>query len=66
MILQESTTTTTTDALTTILEGTGTLTTLVGDVFDLLTANPLLSLFLAASLVGLGIGLFRRLRRAAG
>ena len=65
MILQE-TPTPTTDALTTILEGTGTLTTLVGDVFDLLTANPLLSLFLAASLVGLGIGLFRRLRRAAG
>lgn len=48
-----------------ILASTSTLTTLVGDVFDLMTANPLLTLFLAASLVGIGITLFKKIKRAA-
>lgn len=48
-----------------ILAGTETLTKLVTNVFDLMVANPLLVLFLAASLIGLGIGLFRKLRGAA-
>lgn len=49
----------------TILAGTSTLSTLVGEVFTLLTANPLLTLFLAASLIGLGLSLFRKLKRTA-
>ncbi|MCI9403739.1 MAG: hypothetical protein HFF04_08720 [Oscillospiraceae bacterium] len=48
-----------------ILAGTSTLTTLVGDVFTLMTANPLLTLFLASSVIGTGIALFRKLRRAS-
>lgn len=48
-----------------ILAGTSTLTTLVGDVFTLMTANPLLTLFLASSLITLGIGIFRKLRKAS-
>jgi hypothetical protein len=48
-----------------ILAGTSTLATLVGEVFTLLTANPLLTLFLASSLIGLGLGLFRKLKRTA-
>lgn len=57
--------TTTPTAMETILAGTSTLSTLVGDVFTLLTANPLLTLFLSASLIGLGLGLFRKLKRTA-
>lgn len=48
-----------------ILAGTSTLTTLVGDVFKLMTANPLLCVFLAASLVGVGIGLFKKFKGAS-
>ena len=57
--------TTPTTGLDTILAGTSTLSTLVGEVFTLLTANPLLTLFLAASLIGLGLSLFRKLKRTA-
>ena len=49
----------------TILVGTSTLSKLVGEVFTLMTANPLLTLFLAASLIGLGLGLFKKLKRTA-
>lgn len=58
-------TTTTPTGMEAILAGTSTLTTLVGDVFTLMTANPLLTLFLASSVIGIGIGLFRRLRKAS-
>lgn len=48
-----------------ILASTSTLTTLVGDVFELMTANPLLTLFLAASVIGLGISVFKSIKGAA-
>lgn len=48
-----------------IIEATGTITTLVGDVFGMITANPLLCVFCAASLIGVGIGVFKRIKRAA-
>lgn len=48
-----------------ILASTGTLTTLVGDVFELMTANPLLTLFLAASVITIGISMFRKIKGAA-
>ena len=30
-----------------------------------MTSNPLLSLFLAASLLGVGVGVFRKIKRAS-
>lgn len=52
-------------AMTTLLGGITTITTLVGDTFTMITGNPLLTVFAATSLVGVGIGVFRRLKRAA-
>ena len=43
-----------------------TLTSLVNSVFSMLTGNPLLVLFLAAGLLGVGIRVFTKLRGAAG
>lgn len=51
--------------LSAVLAGTSTITTLVGDVFDMITANPLLCVFVAASLLGVGISVFKRIKRAA-
>lgn len=48
-----------------ILAATSTITTLIGDVFELMTANPLLVLFLAASVITIGIGIFRKIKGAA-
>lgn len=59
-ITQEATT-----GIAAILGGTPTLTTLVGDVFNMITGNGLLVVFAAAGLIGVGIGIFRRLKRAA-
>lgn len=42
-----------------------TVTRLVSSVFELITGNPLLAVFVAIGLFGSGIGLFRKLRRAA-
>ena len=58
-IVQEAT------GISAILAGTGSLTTLVGDVFNMITGNGLLVVFAAAGLIGVGIGIFRRLKRAA-
>lgn len=41
------------------------LGTLMGNVWDLMTANPLLLLFTCVSLVGIGVGVFRSIKRAA-
>jgi hypothetical protein len=38
---------------------------LVGGVFDIIIENPVLIVFLAAGLVGVGISIFRKLRGAA-
>lgn len=59
-IIQEATNT-----IATVLEGTETITTLVGDVFDMIVSNPLLCVFVAASLLSVGIGIFKRIKRAA-
>jgi len=39
--------------------------TVIGEVFTALTGNALLVFFLAASVLGVGIGMFKRLRGAA-
>lgn len=52
-------------AIQTLTGAVSTITTLVGDVFDLIVSNPLLTVFAAASLLGLGISFFKRMKRAA-
>lgn len=52
-------------AMESITGGMSTITTIVGDVFTLMTSNPLLCVFLAASLVGVGIAIFRKIKGAA-
>ena len=48
-----------------VMSGMGTIISLMGKVWDLLTSNPLLTLFVAASLLPVGIALFTSLRNAA-
>lgn len=49
----------------TITAAMSTVTELVGTVFTAMTANAYLTVILAASLLGLGIGVFKRLRGAS-
>ena len=51
--------------MTAVLESTSTITAMVGDVFDMIVSNPLLCVFVAASLLSVGIGIFKRIKRAA-
>ena len=48
-----------------ILETSTTLADLVKDVWDMMTANPLLLVFICASLVTLGFSFYRKAKRAA-
>lgn len=48
----------------TVLESTDTITTMIAKVFSLITSNWYLTLFLGMSLLGLGIGGFKKLKRA--
>ena len=48
-----------------ILENSTTLADLVKDVWDMMTANPLLLGFICASLVTLGFSFYRKAKRAA-
>ena len=41
------------------------LTTLMTNVWTMMTSNELLTLFLATSLLGVGVGVFRMIKRAA-
>ena len=41
------------------------VTELMVEVWELMTSNPLLTLFLAASLLSVGVGAFRKIKRAA-
>lgn len=52
-------------AMTALITGIGDVTTVVGSVFTLITGNPLLAFFVAASLVGVGIGVFQQAKGAA-
>ena len=51
--------------ISTITAAIPTLTTLVSGVFDLMVANPLLVVFLAAGLIKVGITIFKGAKRAA-
>ena len=48
-----------------VTTGISTVTTLVGDVFDMITSNPVLTVFLGFVLVGGAIGVFRKLKSSA-
>lgn len=52
-------------SMETILAAGETVTTLVGDVFDMMTANPILTVMLMASLVGVGVSVYKRIKKAA-
>lgn len=42
-----------------------TLVTLTGEVWELMTSNALLTLFLAVSLISVGVSVFRMIKSAA-
>lgn len=48
-----------------VLSAMDTVVSLMTKVWDLMTSNPLLTLFLAASLIYVGVGVFRAIKRAA-
>ena len=54
-----------TTALAPIVSSIGTITELVGEVFTVMTSNPLLVVFLGGSLLTVGIRFFRKLKNAA-
>ena len=39
---------------------------MVSEVFTMITSNPLLCVFVAASLIGVGIAVFRKIKGASG
>ena len=51
--------------LSPIITAMGSLVEVMGEVWKVMTSNPLLLAFLAASLLGTGISLFRKIKRAA-
>lgn len=48
-----------------ITAGVTALTTIVGDVFTIISGNPLLAALCAASLLGAGISVFSQIKAAA-
>ena len=48
-----------------IISGISDVVTVLGTAFTAMTANDLLVFFISASVLGVGIGVFKRLRRAA-
>ena len=51
--------------MTDILAQVATLTTVVGDVFDIIVGNAYLAYFAAVGLVVAGIKIFKKLKKAA-
>lgn len=48
-----------------VLGSMTTITSLLNWVWEVMTSNPLLVLFLAASLLGVGVRIFRQIKRAS-
>lgn len=48
-----------------VISATDTIASLLGKVWTIMTANPLLVLFLAASVLGIGLTIFRKVKRTA-
>lgn len=51
--------------LETVVEGATSIVKLAGDMFVTMTQNPVLLLFIGASLASVGLLIFRRMKRAA-
>lgn len=51
--------------MTAILAGITDVTTVVGDVFTVMTANAYTTFLLAGSVIGVGIGIFKLVKGAA-
>lgn len=49
---------------TSITSGIPTVIEIFGQCWDLMLANPLIMVFVGTSLIGVGVGIFRKLRRA--
>lgn len=56
--------TTTATGMNAVIAAMDTITELVGSVFDVMTGNPLLTVFLAAGLLTVGISVFTQLKSA--
>ena len=54
-----------TSTLTPIITAMGSLVEIMGEVWKVMTGNPLLVVFLAASLFSVGIKIFRKVKGAA-
>ena len=61
--MPEASTTTTT--VTSILSTVSSIKTVVGDVWDVMTGNPSLCVFICVSLLSIGFAVFRKAKRAA-
>lgn len=48
-----------------VIASMSTLTSLMGQVWTMMTSNALLTLFLGVSLLGVGVGVFRMIKGAA-
>lgn len=48
-----------------VIAAMDTVTQLMGSVWELMTSNPLLTLFVAAGLISVGVGAFVAIRNAA-
>ena len=52
-------------SVATILDNVSSIKTVVGDVWDVMTANPILCVFICVSLLSVGFAVFRKAKRAA-
>lgn len=64
-LMEETTGTSGTSLGTMVTDNTSIISGLLSSVWTMMTANPLLVFFLVVALVGVGISLFRRLKRTA-
>lgn len=56
---------TTATGMEAVLSATDTVATLMGKIWTLMTANPLLTLFLASSVLGIGLTIFLKVKKTA-
>lgn len=55
----------TTTTVTSILSNVSSIKTVVSDVWDVMTGNPILCVFICVSLLSIGFVVFRKAKRAA-
>lgn len=55
----------TTTTVTSILSNVSSIKTVVSDVWDVMTSNPILCVFICVSLLSIGFAVFRKAKRAA-